>query len=163
MIRKAICLPTLLTICQLNKLYRKSISASESKRAIFLPTLPTICQLNKLYRKRPRGKGVGHGAGSPEFPADFQMEDDGGGGGGGGVIGVRGPDVDDGVTAADPYPRRPTTAMKSRRKIELLEEAMLELDSPENMPENCSPDIWNRMCQIRRSKVDSEQIVKAKG
>ena len=27
-----------------------------------------VDQLNKLYRKRPKGKGVGLGAGSPDFP-----------------------------------------------------------------------------------------------
>lgn len=79
---------------------------------------------------------------------------------GGGVVG--GPGYD-GVAAGDPYPKRPTTAMKTRRNKELLEEAMLELDSPEYMPESCPTDIWGRMCQIRRSKIDSEQVLKGKG
>ena len=114
--------------------------------------LPNILvdQLNKIYRKRPKGKGIGLGAGSPDFPPATDV--DGSGTGSGAVVSL------------DPYyPRRPTTAMKMERNVQLLEEALSELDSPENMPENCPPDIWQRMCQIRRTKIDSEQVLKGKG
>ena len=109
-----------------------------------------VDQLNKLYRRRPKGKGIGLGAGSPVFTPDGAALRDAGDGGV--------------VASLDPYyPRRPTTAMKTRKNVELLEEALKELDSEDHMPENCPPDVWERMCQIRRTKIDSEQVLKGKG
>ncbi|XP_076599514.1 cilia- and flagella-associated protein 43 [Chaetodon auriga] len=40
--------------------------------------------------------------------------------------------------------------------------AMEELDAPENIPEGLSPSIWEKFCQVRRIKVESEQKVKVK-
>uniref|UniRef100_I3IV59 Cilia and flagella associated protein 43 n=1 Tax=Oreochromis niloticus TaxID=8128 RepID=I3IV59_ORENI len=40
--------------------------------------------------------------------------------------------------------------------------AMDELDAPANMPEGLSTVAWERFCQIRRAKVESEQKVKTK-
>ncbi|XP_028278739.1 cilia- and flagella-associated protein 43 [Parambassis ranga] len=41
-------------------------------------------------------------------------------------------------------------------------QAMEELDAPEKMPEGLNPTIWERFCVVRRTKVESEQKVKAK-
>ncbi|KAM6915939.1 cilia- and flagella-associated protein 43 [Xenentodon cancila] len=38
--------------------------------------------------------------------------------------------------------------------------AMEELDAPENMPGGLSPAVWERLCLVRRAKVESEQKVK---
>ncbi|KAJ8402751.1 hypothetical protein AAFF_G00364230 [Aldrovandia affinis] len=40
--------------------------------------------------------------------------------------------------------------------------AMEDLDRPENMPEDLDASVWQRFCQARRAKVESEQRVKRK-
>ncbi|KAJ8360229.1 hypothetical protein SKAU_G00167540 [Synaphobranchus kaupii] len=40
--------------------------------------------------------------------------------------------------------------------------AMQDLDRAENMPEDLDPSVWERFCQARRTKVESEQRVKQK-
>uniref|UniRef100_H3D719 Cilia- and flagella-associated protein 43 n=1 Tax=Tetraodon nigroviridis TaxID=99883 RepID=H3D719_TETNG len=42
-------------------------------------------------------------------------------------------------------------------------QAMEELDAPENTPKCLSPEIWERFCQFRRTKVESEHKVKVNG
>lgn len=37
--------------------------------------------------------------------------------------------------------------------------AVEELDAPENMPEGLNPAAWERLCLVRRTKVESEQKV----
>ncbi|XP_061693101.1 cilia- and flagella-associated protein 43 isoform X3 [Syngnathoides biaculeatus] len=39
--------------------------------------------------------------------------------------------------------------------------AMEELDSQRNMPEGLTPPVWERFCQIRRTKIDTEHKIKA--
>ncbi|XP_054654462.1 cilia- and flagella-associated protein 43 [Dunckerocampus dactyliophorus] len=40
--------------------------------------------------------------------------------------------------------------------------AMEELDAPRNMPEGLSATVWEKFCQVRKTKIDSEHNVKAK-
>lgn len=40
-----------------------------------------------------------------------------------------------------------------------LLQAMEELDAPQNTPKCLSPVIWERFCQFRRTKVESEHKV----
>ncbi|XP_030603266.1 cilia- and flagella-associated protein 43 isoform X2 [Archocentrus centrarchus] len=46
--------------------------------------------------------------------------------------------------------------------LSTLLRAMEALDAPENMPEGLNPAAWDRLCLVRRTKVESEQKVKAK-
>ncbi|KAL4625031.1 cilia- and flagella-associated protein 43 [Arapaima gigas] len=46
--------------------------------------------------------------------------------------------------------------------LDHLKKAIEELNAPENMPEGLDPAVWERFCQARRTKVDSEQKVKQK-
>ena len=43
-----------------------------------------------------------------------------------------------------------------------MEAALTELDRDTNCPEGISVDVWQRMCQYRRVKVESERLVQTK-
>ncbi|XP_027753820.1 cilia- and flagella-associated protein 43 isoform X2 [Empidonax traillii] len=46
--------------------------------------------------------------------------------------------------------------------LTLLMKAMDELDSPEHMPEGLEQSTWEKFCQARRNKMESEELVKWK-
>jgi len=43
-----------------------------------------------------------------------------------------------------------------------IEVALTELDKPSNIPEGVDAAAWQRLCQYRRQKIESEQLVKQK-
>ncbi|KAL8576297.1 hypothetical protein ACOMHN_006220 [Nucella lapillus] len=90
-------------------------------------------QLYRLFRKRPRGQKF-KGADTP-------------------LLDGRNP---------NPFAERPSTARQSAQAQWSLEAALGDLDKPVNMPEGLDPAVWHRMCQYRRTKIDSENLVKQK-
>ena len=43
-----------------------------------------------------------------------------------------------------------------------MEAALAELDRETNCPEGINTDVWNRLCQYRRVKVESERLVQVR-
>lgn len=90
-------------------------------------------QLYRLFRKRPRGQKF-KGADTP-------------------VLDGRNP---------NPFAERPSTARQNAQAQSSLEAALADLDKPVNMPEGLDASVWQRMCQYRRTKIESENLVKQK-
>ncbi|KAK1164357.1 cilia- and flagella-associated protein 43 isoform X1 [Acipenser oxyrinchus oxyrinchus] len=57
---------------------------------------------------------------------------------------------------------QPGSVQATREALFPLMKAMDELDDPQSMPEGLDPSIWQRFCLSRRTKVESEQMVKQK-
>ncbi|XP_033885994.1 cilia- and flagella-associated protein 43 isoform X1 [Acipenser ruthenus] len=57
---------------------------------------------------------------------------------------------------------QPGSVQATRDALFPLMKAMGELDDPQSMPEGLDPSIWQRFCLSRRTKVESEQMVKQK-
>ncbi|XP_048713582.1 cilia- and flagella-associated protein 43 isoform X3 [Caretta caretta] len=66
------------------------------------------------------------------------------------------------LDTANPYGDRPGSARAYEEALAHLMKAIDEMDDPENMPEGLDPTIWERFCLARRTKVESEQLVKRK-
>ncbi|KYO40613.1 cilia- and flagella-associated protein 43 isoform A [Alligator mississippiensis] len=66
------------------------------------------------------------------------------------------------LDTANPYGDRPGSAKAYKDALDHLMRAMNELDNPENMPEGLDLPVWERFCSARRTKVESEQLVKRK-
>ncbi|XP_075791642.1 cilia- and flagella-associated protein 43 isoform X2 [Pelodiscus sinensis] len=66
------------------------------------------------------------------------------------------------LDTANPYGDRPGSARAYKEALAHLMKAIDEMDSPENMPEGLDPTVWQRFCLARRTKVESEQLVKRK-
>ncbi|XP_076460305.1 cilia- and flagella-associated protein 43-like [Babylonia areolata] len=89
--------------------------------------------LYRLFRKRPRGQKF-KGADTP-------------------LLDGRNP---------NPFAERPSTARQNAQAQSALDAALADLDKPVHMPEGLEPSIWQRMCQYRRTKIESENMVKVK-
>ena len=59
----------------------------------------------------------------------------------------------------NPFAERPSTARQMAQAKSALNAALDELDKPSNMPEGLDPSVWQRMCAVRRSKIESENLV----
>ena len=59
----------------------------------------------------------------------------------------------------NPFAERPSTARQMAQAKSALNAALDELDKPVNMPEGLDPSVWQRMCQARRAKIESENLV----
>ncbi|XP_022080756.1 cilia- and flagella-associated protein 43-like [Acanthaster planci] len=90
-----------------------------------------VDQLFKLYRRRPRGQRRDHKGSISETPG--------------------GP--------SNPYGERPLSARQSNTTVVLMK-GLDELDHESHCPEGIEPHIWTRLCNLRRTKVLSEQEVK---
>lgn len=88
-------------------------------------------QLYKLFRKRPRGHKF-KGADTP-------------------LMDGRNP---------NPFAERPSTARQLAQAKAALDAALDDLDKVSNMPDGVDVSIWHRMCQYRRTKIESENLVK---
>ncbi|XP_043407754.1 cilia- and flagella-associated protein 43 isoform X4 [Chelonia mydas] len=66
------------------------------------------------------------------------------------------------LDTANPYGDRPGSARAYEEALAHLMKAIDEMDDPENMPEGLDPTVWERFCLARRTKVESEQLVKRK-
>ncbi|CAM5157636.1 unnamed protein product [Natator depressus] len=66
------------------------------------------------------------------------------------------------LDTANPYGDRPGSARAYEDALAHLMKAIDEMDDPENMPEGLDPTVWERFCLARRTKVESEQLVKRK-
>uniref|UniRef100_A0A8B9DJY6 Cilia- and flagella-associated protein 43 n=1 Tax=Anser cygnoides TaxID=8845 RepID=A0A8B9DJY6_ANSCY len=64
--------------------------------------------------------------------------------------------------SANPYGDCSASSEDYKDILTCLMEAMDELDKPEHMPDGLDPSIWERFCQARRNKMESEQLVKWK-
>ncbi|KAK7477084.1 hypothetical protein BaRGS_00031670, partial [Batillaria attramentaria] len=90
-------------------------------------------QLYRLFRKRPRGQ-------------KFKGTD------------TPGPDG----RSLNPFSERPSTARQQAQAKSTLDVALDDLDKASNMPEGLDPGVWHRMCHYRRTKIESESLVKQK-
>ncbi|KAL3971951.1 peroxiredoxin 1 [Sarotherodon galilaeus] len=63
---------------------------------------------------------------------------------------------------SDPFKEHRLYGSQAPDAFSQMLRAMDELDAPANMPEGLSTVAWERFCQIRRAKVESEQKVKTK-
>lgn len=61
--------------------------------------------------------------------------------------------------SANPYGDCSASSEDYKDILTCLMEAMDELDKPEHMPDGLDPSIWERFCQARRNKMESEQLV----
>uniref|UniRef100_A0A8C3T8T3 Cilia and flagella associated protein 43 n=1 Tax=Chelydra serpentina TaxID=8475 RepID=A0A8C3T8T3_CHESE len=66
------------------------------------------------------------------------------------------------LDTANPYGDRPGSARAYKEALAHLMKAIDEMDDPENMPEGLDLPVWERFCLARRTKVESEQLVKRK-
>ncbi|RMC11416.1 hypothetical protein DUI87_11535 [Hirundo rustica rustica] len=64
------------------------------------------------------------------------------------------------LDTADPYVKGSPEDYQDA--LSLLMKAMDELDSPEHMPSGLDPSVWECFCLARRSKMESEELVKWK-
>ncbi|XP_025093863.1 LOW QUALITY PROTEIN: cilia- and flagella-associated protein 43-like [Pomacea canaliculata] len=88
--------------------------------------------LYRVFRKRPRG------------------------------LKFKAPDTSSELVPSNPFAERPSTAQQNAQTKLLLEAALDELDKPANMPEGLDPTVWQRLCNYRRAKIESENMVKKK-
>nr|XP_034989894.1 cilia- and flagella-associated protein 43 isoform X1 [Zootoca vivipara] len=66
------------------------------------------------------------------------------------------------VDSANPYGERPGSAEALKAALAHLMKGIDEMDEPENRPEGVDLPNWERFCEARRAKVESEQMVKQK-
>uniref|UniRef100_A0A8C8RE15 Uncharacterized protein n=1 Tax=Pelusios castaneus TaxID=367368 RepID=A0A8C8RE15_9SAUR len=66
------------------------------------------------------------------------------------------------LDTANPYGDRPGSARAYKEALAHLMKAIDEMDDPGNMPEGLDLPVWERFCLARRTKVESEQLVKRK-
>ncbi|XP_038265649.1 cilia- and flagella-associated protein 43 isoform X4 [Dermochelys coriacea] len=66
------------------------------------------------------------------------------------------------LDTANPYGDQPGSARAYEEALAHLMKAIDEMDDPENMPEGLDLTVWERFCLARRTKVESEQLVKQK-
>ncbi|KAK7108965.1 cilia- and flagella-associated protein 43-like isoform X2 [Littorina saxatilis] len=90
-------------------------------------------QLYRLFRKRPRGQKF-KGAETP-------------------LLDGKNP---------NPFAERPSTARQNAQSKAAVTAALDDMDKPNNMPDGLDPSVWHRMCQYRRTKMESENLVKQK-
>uniref|UniRef100_A0A670I0J7 Cilia- and flagella-associated protein 43 n=1 Tax=Podarcis muralis TaxID=64176 RepID=A0A670I0J7_PODMU len=64
--------------------------------------------------------------------------------------------------SANPYGERPGSAEALKAALAHLMKGIDEMDEPENKPEGLDLPNWERFCEARRAKVESEQMVKQK-
>lgn len=64
------------------------------------------------------------------------------------------------VQGGSPYSPRPSSSRAHSAAAKHFDKAMVELDSEEHMPEGVDLDVWQRLVDVRRQKVDSEQQVR---
>lgn len=69
------------------------------------------------------------------------------------------PDTSSELVPSNPFAERPSTAQQNAQTKLLLEAALDELDKPANMPEGLDPTVWQRLCNYRRAKIESENMV----
>ena len=63
-------------------------------------------------------------------------------------------------TSLHPFNDRPSTALKNDEANQVMETMLQELDSDKNTPDQVEPHIWERMCRLRRQKIESEHQVR---
>ncbi|XP_068253553.1 cilia- and flagella-associated protein 43 [Nyctibius grandis] len=66
------------------------------------------------------------------------------------------------LDTTNPYGDCSGSAEDHKDALTLLMKAMDELDSPEHMPNDLDPSIWEHFCLARRNKMESEELVKLK-
>ncbi|XP_066477233.1 cilia- and flagella-associated protein 43 [Tiliqua scincoides] len=66
------------------------------------------------------------------------------------------------VDAANPYGDRPGSAKAHQDALAHLMKSIDDMDEPENRPEGLDLASWERFCAARRTKIESEQMVKQK-
>ena len=62
-------------------------------------------------------------------------------------------------SSGNPFAERPSTAKQNEVVRKALESALAEQDKENNRPEGVELHVWHRLCQHRRAKIESEQIV----
>lgn len=62
-------------------------------------------------------------------------------------------------SSGNPFAERPSTARQNEANRQALEAAITELDKAVNAPEGIETHIWERMCILRRQKIEGEQLV----
>ncbi|CAL1546993.1 unnamed protein product [Lymnaea stagnalis] len=68
----------------------------------------------------------------------------------------------DGGKSLNPFSDRPSSSMLLNNLRGQLSNGLDELDKASNMPEGCDGNAWEKMCKLRRNKVDSELQLKMK-
>lgn len=58
-----------------------------------------------------------------------------------------------------PFEARPSSSRAHSAAARHFEKAMAELDNEEHMPEGVDIDVWHRLVDFRKQKVESEQQV----
>jgi len=91
--------------------------------------------LYKLFRKRPRATKILHNRGET-------------------------PILD--ANSGNPFAERPSTARQNLMQRNALDNAITELDKTVNVPEGVDEFAWERLCKYRRTKIESELLVRQK-
>ncbi|XP_005104481.2 cilia- and flagella-associated protein 43 [Aplysia californica] len=71
-------------------------------------------------------------------------------------------DTPGGGKSANPYSDRPSSSLQLNYQRSQVDHGLDELDKFGNAPEGCEPSVWERMCKLRRKKVESETLLKVK-
>jgi len=95
----------------------------------------TVDQLYRLFKRRPRAQRTLKAA--VESQADVTPSDE------------------------NPFHPRPSSSRAASAAAQVLEKAMLDLDSEHHMPENVEIDSWRKLVMLRRTKVEKEQQLKS--
>lgn len=91
-------------------------------------------QIYRLYRRRPKGLRNPVLKGTDVYSID--------------------------PTLPGPYGKRPSTAELQENYKDALNSAVAELDNVANVPEGIEIPVWERLCEARHVKIESEQHVK---
>lgn len=62
----------------------------------------------------------------------------------------------------NPYSDRPSSSLQLNFQRSQVDHGLDELDKLGNAPEGCEQNVWDRMCKLRRKKVESETMLKIK-
>ena len=64
-----------------------------------------------------------------------------------------------GTKSQNPFSDRPTSSMTMSHLKSQIAQGLEELDKMSNAPDGVEKHVWERMCRLRRNKVESEQLV----
>ena len=64
------------------------------------------------------------------------------------------------ANSGNPFAERPSTARQNMMQRHALDNAIAELDKPVNMPEGVEDHAWERLCKYRKTKIESELLVR---
>ncbi|KAK3771256.1 hypothetical protein RRG08_024335 [Elysia crispata] len=67
-----------------------------------------------------------------------------------------------GTKSQNPFSDRPTSSMTMSHLKSQIAQGLEELDKMSNAPDGVEKHVWERMCRLRRNKVESEQLLRQK-